>query len=299
MAAIRNPQRPPSRAPSKASSASAVPASASFDSRRGVVIGAALTAMLVAAVTVWLAIGAVPDLAKSLPVEQVLFVSASGAPLAEVDGDALKRVADALRTRNASMLQLDLAGLAGSIKQIPWVREATVRRQFPDSIVVSIEEHKPVARWMTAPASTDASTDEASTLVNSYGDVFIAVIADDRRDLLPRLAGPEGTSAEVLTRYAALLAPLKTIDRAPAALVLTARRAWQLTLDNGSAIELGRTDADQRIARFIRTYTELSALQVAGAVVDMRYQAGLTIRNANGVGGTKPATDDAATKRST
>jgi len=299
MAAIRNPQRPPSRAPSKASSASAVPASVSFDSRRGVVIGAALAAMLVAAVTVWLAIGAVPDLAKSLPVEQVLFVSASGAPLTEVDGDALKRVADALRTRNASMLQLDLAGLAGSIKQIPWVREATVRRQFPDSIVVSIEEHKPVARWMTAPASTDASTDEASTLVNSYGDVFIAVIADDRRDLLPRLAGPEGTSAEVLTRYAALLAPLKTIDRAPAALVLTARRAWQLTLDNGSAIELGRTDADQRIARFIRTYTELPALQVAGAVVDMRYQAGLTIRNANGVGGTKPATDDAATKRST
>jgi len=299
MAAIRNPQRLPTRAPSKKASGFSMPASVPFHSRRGVVIGAALAAMLVAAGVVWVAIGAVPDLAKSLPVERVVFVSASGAPLTEVDGDALKRVADALRTRNASMLQLDLAGLAGSVKQIPWVREATIRRQFPDRIVVSIEEHKPVARWMTASASVDSSIDEASTLVNSYGDVFTAVIADDRRDLLPRLAGPEGTSAEVLTRYATLLAPLKAIDRAPTALVLTARRAWQLTLDNGSAIELGRTDADQRIARFIQTYSELPALQVAGAVVDMRYQAGLTIRNANGVGGTKPAKDNAATKRST
>jgi len=156
-----------------------------------------------------------------------------------------------------------------------------------------------VARWMTAPASTDASTDEASTLVNSYGDVFIAVIADDRRDLLPHLAGPDGTSAEVLTRYAALLAPLKTIERAPAALLLTARRAWQLTLDNGAAIELGRTDADERIARFIQTYSELPALQVAGAVVDMRYQAGLTIRNVNGLNVAKPAKNDAVKKRTT
>jgi len=299
MAAIRNQQRSPTRVPPKAGSASAVPVSVPFHSRRGVVIGAALAAMLVAAAVVWVAIGAVPDLAKTMPVERVVFVSASGAALTEVDGDALKRVADALRTRNASMLQLDLAGLAGSVKQIPWVREATIRRQFPDSIVVSIEEHKPVARWMTAPASTDASTDEASTLVNSYGDVFIAVIADDRRDLLPHLAGPDGTSAEVLTRYAALLAPLKTIERAPAALLLTARRAWQLTLDNGAAIELGRTDADERIARFIQTYSELPALQVAGAVVDMRYQAGLTIRNVNGLNVAKPAKNDAVKKRTT
>ena len=296
MAFIRHPQRSSTRVPSKTASALAV--SVPFHRRRGVVIGAALAAMLVAAAVVWVAIGAVPDLAKRLPVERVVFVSASGAPLTEVDGDALKRVADALRTRNASILQLDLAGLASSVKQIPWVREATIRRQFPASIVVAIEEHKPVARWMTAPVSADVP-DEASTLLNSYGDVFVAVIADDRRDLLPRLTGPDGTSAEVLTRYAALLAPLKVIDRAPVALVLTARRAWQLTLDNGAAIELGRTDADQRIARFIRTYNEFPALQVAGAVVDMRYQTGFTIRHANGTTVTKPVRDNAAKKRST
>ena len=293
MAATRNPQRSSTRASSKAASAAAVP----LHSRRGVVIGAALAAMLVAAAVVWVAIGAVPQLTKSFPVERVVFLSTTNAPLSEVDGEALKRVADALRTRSASMLQLDLVALAARVKQIPWVREATVRRELPESIVVAIEEHRPVARWMVASKAAESAADEPTALVNSYGDVFNAVIADDRRDLLPRLAGPDGSAAEVLARFVALSAPLKTIDRAPVTLVLTARRAWQLTLDNSTAIELGRAEADERINRFIRTYRGVAALQVTGAIVDMRYQSGFTIRNTNN-GNAKTGKEHAAKKRS-
>jgi cell division protein FtsQ len=243
-----------------------------------VVIGAAVAAMVIAALAVWVAIGAMPDISKNLPIERVVFVSATSAPLAEVDGDELKRLADALRTRGATMLQVDLVSLAGLVKQVHWVREATIRRQFPSTIVIAIEEHKPVAQWVTARAP-EGENAEVSTLVNSYGDVFNAVISDERRALLPELSGPEGSSTEVLTRYASLLAPLKAVDRAPRALTMTPRRAWQLTLDNGTSIELGRTDTEERIARFVRTYNELPALQLAGASVDLRYQTGLTIRN--------------------
>ncbi len=248
--------------------------------RRAVVIAATLSAMTAAAVLVWLVLGAMPGIAKSLPIERVVFVSAAAAPLTEVSGEALKRVADALRTRGASMLQLDLTGLAANVKQVPWVREATIRRQFPATIVVAIDEHRALARWMAETRDANVEADAPTTLVNSYGDVFTAVIADERRDLLPQLAGPDGTSAEVLTRYAALIAPLAAIERTPIELVLTARRAWQLRLDNGTTVELGRADTDARIARFIRTYPALAPLQVAGAIVDMRYQTGFTIRNA-------------------
>ena len=272
--------------PTPAASAPIGARSVPFHSQRVVVIGAAFAAMLTAAVAMWLALGALPDIGKSLPIERVVFVNAANTanttspPLTEVDDDALKRVANALTTRGASMLQLDLVGLAASVKQVPWVREATIRRQFPSTIVVAIEEHKPVAHWVVAVAE-ESQTTETSTLVNSFGDVFIATITDDRRDQLPKLAGPEGSSVEVLTRYAALLAPLKLIDRAPKSVVMTPRRAWQVKLDNGIAIELGRAEVDERIARFIRTYPELPALQLVDAVVDMRYQSGLTIRNAN------------------
>ena len=246
--------------------------------QRLVVIGATLAAMLIAGLAVWLALGAMPDIGKNLPIERVVFVSATTAPLAEVDGEELKRFAAALRTRGATMLQVDLVSLASLVKQVHWVREVTIRRQFPSTIVIAIEEHKPAARWLATlnPEGEDA---EVSTLVNSYGDIFKAAIADERRALLPQLSGPDGSSIDVLTRYASLVAPLKTIDRLPRTLVMTPRRAWQLTLDNGTSIELGRTDVDERIARFIRTYHDLPPLQLAGAAVDMRYQSGLTIRN--------------------
>jgi cell division protein FtsQ len=263
-----------------------------------VVIGAALAAMMTAAVVMWLALGALPDLGKSVPIERVVFVSATDNALTEVDDEALKRVANALTTRGASMLQLDLVGLASIVKQVQWVREATIRRQFPSTIVVAIEEHKPVAQWIVA-ATDDSQTTDTSTLVNSFGDVFTAAIADERRDQLPKLAGPEGSSAEVLTRYAALLTPLKTIDRSPKAVTMTPRRAWQVKLDNGIALELGRADVDERIARFIRTYPELRALQVADAIVDMRYQSGLTIRNAGTLAASSKLTKPAQAKKPT
>lgn len=263
-----------------------------FRNRRVVVIGAATMAMIAAAALMWFVLGALPEVGNSLPIERVVFVSASNGALTEVDEEALKRVANALTTNGASMLQLDLVGLAAIVKQVQWVREATIRRQFPSTIVVAIEEHKPVARWV-ADATDDLQTIETSTLVNSFGDVFSATIADERREQLPKLAGPEGSSFEVLTRYVALLAPLATIGRSPKSVVMTPRRAWQVKLDNGVVLELGRADVDERIARFIHTYPELPALQVADAVVDLRYQSGLTIRYANALaaGGklTKPA----------
>jgi cell division protein FtsQ len=273
--------RPTAPAPhtvSRAGVRAAPRADVPFHQQRVVVIGAALAAMITAAVVMWFALGALPEVGKSLPIERVVFVSATNNALIEVDDEALKRVANALTTRGASMLQLDLVGLASIVKQVQWVREATIRREFPSTIVVAIEEHKPLAHWVAADA-VDSQPAETSTLVNSFGDVFNATIADERRDRLPKLAGPEGSSAEVLTRYAALLAPLKAIDRSPRSVTMTPRRAWQVKLDNGISLELGRAEVDERIARFIRTYPELPALQVADAVVDMRYQSGLTIRN--------------------
>jgi cell division septal protein FtsQ len=104
--------------------------------QRLVVIGATLAAMLIAGLAVWLALGAMPDIGKNLPIERVVFVSATTAPLAEVDGEELKRFAAALRTRGATMLQVDLVSLASLVKQVHWVREVTIRRQFPSTRTV-------------------------------------------------------------------------------------------------------------------------------------------------------------------
>ncbi len=258
---------------------------APLHSQRLVVLAAALTAMLLAAGMVWLLRSQLPAIAKLFPIERVVFVSATKSPLMEINNDALKQIADALQTRQASMLQLDLLSLKASIAQVEWVRDANVRRQFPATIVVAIEEHKPKAAWLGEVAIArlnDEAINDSTALVNQFGEVFRAVITDERRDGLPKLAGPEGTSTEVLEKFASVIAPLADIARSPAALLLTPRRAWQLTLDNGARLELGRHDTDVRLSRFIATYPQITALQVANSQVDLRYLSGFTIRNAAG-----------------
>ena len=251
-------------------------------SQRLVVLAAAFSAMLVAAGMVWLMRSQLSAIQQLFPVERVVFVSATNAPLAEISDDALKQIADALRTRQASMLQLDLLALKVSMTQLEWVRDANVRRQFPSTIVVAIEEHKPKAAWLGEAAiakTNDEAVNNSTALVNQFGEVFRAVITDERRQALPTLAGPEGTSTEVLEKFASVIAPLAAIARAPVKLTLTPRRAWQLTLDNGANLELGRHDTEARLNRFIATYPQIAALQVANSQVDLRYLSGFTIRN--------------------
>ncbi len=258
------------------------PTAAPLHSRRMIVFAAALSAMVIAAGLVWTALGAMPGISKSFPVREVIFVSATDAPLMEIDNDSLHRVATALQTRGASMMLLDLDALKNGVKKIAWVRDANVRRQFPATIIVAIEEHKPVAAWgFVAPeavvSNEDSQPNPQSRLVNSFGEIFLAQISDERKSTLPRLYGPEGTATEVLEKYVVMLAPLKIVGRAPARLLLTERRAWQVTLDNGSHLQLGRSDTDIRLDRYIQTFPQIAALQTAGVNVDLRYQTGFTI----------------------
>jgi cell division protein FtsQ len=268
-------------------------------SQRLTVLAAAFIAMLIAAGMVWLLRSQLPAVAKLFPVERVVFVSATNQPLVEVSDDTLKQIADALETRQASMLQLDLVSLKAGMIQLEWVRDANVRRQFPSTIVVAIEEHKPKAAWLGEAAiakTNDESVNDSAALVNQFGEVFRAVLTDERRLALPKLSGPEGTSTEVLEKFASVIAPLAVIARSPATLTLTPRRAWQLTLDNGANLELGRHDTEVRLNRFIATYPQIAALQVANSQVDLRYLSGFTIRNVATATSTASATSAAAKK---
>jgi cell division protein FtsQ len=284
----------PSRPLAKADPASSA---APLHSRRSVVLGVSLMAMLLAAAGVFAALGTLPQLARHFPVERVVFVSAGPERLVEVSNEELERVAEALQTRGANMLQLNLNALKGAVKQIAWVRDATVRRQFPGTVEVAIEEHRVAARWAAlsmkraGAENTEGDGGEGGEegaeakrpLVNTFGEVFSAQLSDERAEQLPVLRGPSDTSAEVLTRMVAMGPVLGEISRSAREVTLTERRAWRVLLDNGTALELGRTDSDVRLARFVRAYPQVVVLQNPNGNVDLRYAGGFAIK------GTLPA----------
>ena len=208
-------------------------------------------------VTTWLMLGAFGVMALSVVgwwgLRHPLF-ALSGIT---VQGDVGHTSAATLRANVAPRVQgnfftVNLGVARQAFREVPWVRDAVVRREFPDRLRVILQEHRPVAFW---------GTDGETLLVNSFGEVFEANPGDLDQDDLPRLVGPREQSA------------------------LTARGSWQARLDTGASVELGRGTTDEigaRAQRFVQTLTQATSRYgrrpEALVAADLRHADGYAIR---------------------
>jgi cell division protein FtsQ len=187
---------------------------------------------------------------------------------------------------------VDLEAARAAFEKLPWVRTATVRRTWPNGLSLTLEEHEAAARWRPF------SGNEGS-LVNVQGEVFVADLPENA-SALPRLSGPEGSAAEVLAHHAEFNSVLAGIDRRVEAVALSPRRAWQLKLDDGVAIELGRDQERhplaERLARFVAHYESIKAHLGAVRVADMRYPNGFALAGAERAA--RPVKTEAAGRKS-
>lgn len=158
---------------------------------------------------------------------------------------------------------LNLPQLRGAFEKLPWVREVNLRRRWPSLLEVAVVEHVPLARW-----GTDA-------LVNTHGEVFQATYEGS----LPTFIGPAGASKQIAIQYDFFRRNLVAINAAPVMVQLTARRAWQVRLEGGPTLELGRDDVEARLARYIQVHSHMvGALRRRIDYVDLRYANGFAVR---------------------
>jgi cell division protein FtsQ len=171
---------------------------------------------------------------------------------------------------------IDLKKAREAFEAVPWVRQAVVKRQFPNRLRVVLQEHEAEAFW---------GADSESHLVNTHGEVFEANSGDVEQDGLPHLAGPEGTSAQVLAMYQALKPMFEGLDLEVEQLTLTGRGGWVLHLDSGAVVELGRGTQDEVVARterFVRTLTQVTSKYgrrpEALVTADLRHADGYAVK---------------------
>lgn len=207
-----------------------------------------------------------------------------------------------------SFFSVDLQQLQAAFQAVPWVRHAVVRRVWPDTLVVRLQEHQPAALWQgsSATGATSASAATAATerLVNNLGEVFEASLADTddaaaTTAALPTLAGPEGSAAAMLALYRRLAPVLGQLEQQIELLELSDRGSWRVETHSGAAIELGRGSEAQLVARtqqFVQTLAEATQkwhapLQSA----DLRHSDGYAVR-LRGISVSSAASAAAATK---
>lgn len=161
------------------------------------------------------------------------------------------------------VLRADLAAMREQLEALSWVYSASVRRRWPDTIAIHIEEQRPIARWGDAG------------FLNHQGE-FFAGASSDAWTHLPRLEGSEGAQQRLVDRYQTIEAMLADSGLGVARLTEDAVGQVSIKLDTGTELVLGNEDFVVRMQRFLRLQQDYLADQRV-ARVDLRYRYGAAV----------------------
>ncbi len=161
--------------------------------------------------------------------------------------------------------RVDLAQARAAVLQMPWVREATLRRSWPNQINVSIVEQLAISRWNN------------QLFLNDEGVAFSHPYIKDEH--LPDLSGIDQHKRLVLQRYLQLKETMHLVGIEITGLHLDARDSWRLDCQGDVSILLGKNDFDIRLQRLLDIYqSHLIDQWHKIAVVDLRYSSGFAVR---------------------
>jgi cell division protein FtsQ len=165
----------------------------------------------------------------------------------------------------AGFMSADLDAIQRAVEALPWVERARIQRHWPNGLHVTVIEQTAAARW------------GESGLLNTRGELFVRSAAHVPAEL-PHLSGPDGTESQVAQRYLSVQGRMLEAGMRIAALRLDERGAWEMDLDSGVTVRLGRREVEERIDRFIHTASQVIAHRLNEITyVDMRYSNGFAI----------------------
>ncbi len=185
-----------------------------------------------------------------------------------VDPDRLREAV--VEHARGNFFAVDLHQIENAVRQVDWVRRATVRRTWPRGIRVRVEEQRPVARW-----GENAWLNEAGRPIRFAG------VGDGPPGIV--LNGPDEAGPLVLKRYREWAPLLQPIGLEVMRVDVSPRFAWTITVrpngrDPAFELVLGTQSMDLRLARFIRSFpTSLTPDVARIRRVDLRYTNGFAV----------------------
>ncbi|MEP9371809.1 cell division protein FtsQ/DivIB [Mesorhizobium sp. KR1-2] len=165
-----------------------------------------------------------------------------------------------------SLIGFDADKARERIAELPWVEVASVRKVYPDTLEVKIEERKPFAVWQRG---------NELFVVERDGRV-IAPFTGGRHVALPLVVGygAAGNAADFLAkmrRYPELASRVKGYIR-------VSERRWDLWLENGITVKLPEDGEDLALADLVNMDREVGLLSRDIAAVDMRLSDRLVVQ---------------------
>ena len=217
-------------------------------------------ANLLYAIAALLLLYAVLFVVLHLPIYPIKHIEVNG-ELQHVTRDQLQLIVG--RHLRGNFFTVNLVQTRDAFQKLPWVRNVSVRRRWPDKLEVLVEEHRELARWGDI------------ALVNTHGEMFHATSDKD----LPVFYGAGDSIKEITDSYQLYGQLLGSTSMKVVRVSLSERRAWQLGTDKGMVIELGRDRMQERLKKFVTIYPIALGNQTSFVTyADLRYPNGFAVR---------------------
>ena len=221
-----------------------------------------------ALLAVMVALGvAVPIVAGvvTFPVRSVLI----GGEFARVSKADIERATAPLL--GSGLFRIDVEALRRAALAVPGVREATVRRMWPDRVEIFVIERVAIARWA------------GGGFIEVDGTHFMPAHRGGPDEGLPLLTGPEGSHRRVLDLHVALERALAPIGMTPVATELTPRGVLYATLDDGPRLVMRPGAVGGNAGTWARVLAQVMAGRLDQVErVDFRYPTGFAVRMRQG-----------------
>jgi len=164
--------------------------------------------------------------------------------------------------KELNFFSVDVQEVREQLESLPLIQSVQVKKVWPETLKIRFKEDIPVALWNN------------KTLLNPHGKALSLPGQFDATGL-PVLTGPEQKEEQVMRQYQRLQQKLVQMDMSVVSLKMNAVGSWQLKLENGWLVQLGRQQQELRIRRLIELLKILPQEKVA--VVDLRYGKGAAI----------------------
>ncbi|WP_443748323.1 cell division protein FtsQ/DivIB [Asticcacaulis solisilvae] len=159
--------------------------------------------------------------------------------------------------RGDPLALMDLNAVQKSVENVGWVKQATVRRQFPDLLVVTIVQRPRLAVWQYQGKDT-VIDDQGQVIPEAHAVNFLN---------LPLVVG-EGaneSAADILE----LMNARPALMQKTYALVRVNTRRWDIHLKNGAIIKLPALNQDQAMSRLDMLMGQHRVLDQGFAEIDL------------------------------
>ncbi|MDO4626018.1 MAG: cell division protein FtsQ/DivIB [Pasteurellaceae bacterium] len=149
---------------------------------------------------------------------------------------------------------------------MPWLKGSVVRKIWPNRLSVMVAEYQPIAYW----------NDDA--FLSSDGVIFHLPKEKLKESHLPRLSGPDYQSENVLATWNQISKVLQVKGMTLYYVAIDERGSWDIQVNNGILLKLGRGDWKAKLDRFMTIYPQIEVPENKKIdYVDLRYQSGAAV----------------------